>query len=87
MMIFSTRTIKEGVPATNNRKKDARLLYIMEFASSRFAALIELCTFMASKRDELFCGRRYAQAKIHLGMRFRGDFDRPKITYNHQEIS
>lgn len=46
--------------ATNNRKKEAQLLYTMEFASSRFAALIELRTFMASKRDGLFCDGRYA---------------------------
>jgi hypothetical protein len=42
----------------NNRKEDAQLLYTMVFASSRFAALIELRTFMASKRDELFCAVR-----------------------------
>ncbi len=29
----------------------------MVLASSRFAALIELRAFMASKRDELFCAR------------------------------
>ena len=40
--------------ADNNRKKDARLLYIVALASSRFAALFELRTFMASKRDDFF---------------------------------
>ena len=40
--------------ATNMRKKDARLLYIMVLASSRFAAFIELRTFMASNRDDFF---------------------------------
>ena len=44
--------------ADNNRKKDAHHGTHFEFASSHFAALVELRTFMASKRDELFCARR-----------------------------
>ncbi len=40
--------------ADNTRKKDARLLYIMKFASSRFAALIKVCSFIASKWDDFF---------------------------------
>ena len=60
--------------ATNTRKKDARLLYIMVLASSRLAALVELRTFMASKRDELFCAirlgaiARHKQEKEEVGM-------------------
>jgi hypothetical protein len=43
-----------AITAPNTRKKYARLLYIMVLASSRFAAFIELRTFMASKRDDFF---------------------------------
>ncbi len=52
-----------GATAHNNRKEDARLLYIMVLASSRFAVFFELRAFMASKRDGLLCGGRYAQRK------------------------
>ncbi len=38
----------------NNRKEDAHLLYIMVFASSCFAAPIELRTSIASKRGDFF---------------------------------
>jgi hypothetical protein len=44
--------------AHNTRKKDARLLYIMVFASSRFAASWMASNIDSGKRDELFCARR-----------------------------
>ncbi len=40
--------------ATNNRKKDARLLYMMELASSRLPRAMELCTFVGGNRDDFF---------------------------------
>ncbi len=40
--------------AANNRKEDAHLLYVTVFASSCFAAPVELRTFIASKRDDFF---------------------------------
>jgi hypothetical protein len=51
----------------NNRKEDARLLYMMELASSRFGALVELRTFMAPKRDDFFAVdvRRHAAAQMN----------------------
>ncbi len=58
MTIYSARWYVTKA-AANNEKRDARLLYIMVLASSRFANLIELRTFMLSKRDGLFCGSRY----------------------------
>ena len=42
-----------GTPA-NNRKKDARLLYMMELASSRLPQALELCTFVSGNRDDFF---------------------------------
>jgi hypothetical protein len=56
---MEARTSKVGViillqAAANNRKEDAHLLYIMVFASSWFAAPVELRTFIASKRDDFF---------------------------------
>ncbi len=40
--------------ALNNRKNDAHHGTYIGFASSRFAAPIELRTFIASKRDDFF---------------------------------
>jgi hypothetical protein len=50
--------------SANTQKEDARSLYIIEPASSCFAALIELRTFMASKQDELLLAARCTQATI-----------------------
>ncbi len=38
----------------NNRKKDARLLYMIELASSRFAASWMPCNIFSGKRDNFF---------------------------------
>ncbi len=38
----------------NNRKKDARLLYMMVLASSRLPRTMELRTFICGNRDDFF---------------------------------
>ena len=49
----------------NNRKEDAQLLYIMEFASSRLPQAMELRPFICGKRDDFFAVdvRRHALAQ------------------------
>lgn len=60
--------------AYNNRKKDAQLLYIMVFASSHFAALVELRAFIASKRDDFFANHVKRNCPFNLKER-RTDYD------------
>ena len=48
-----------GTRTPNKREKDAQLFYIMEFASSRFAASWMPSNIYSGERDELFCAGRY----------------------------
>jgi hypothetical protein len=43
-----------GCAAYNNRKKDARSLYMMELASSRLPQALELRAFVGGNRDDRF---------------------------------
>ena len=43
-----------GWAAYNNRKKDAQLLYTVEFASSRLPQALERSTFVGGNRDDFF---------------------------------
>jgi len=56
--LIDAQAVENSRAAYNTRKKEARLLYIMVLASSRFAASWMASNIYSGKRDGLFCGGR-----------------------------